>query len=608
MELIEYVRILWGKRWVVLAAFLSTVIATSVLTYLQTPTYEATSTFIIAPTSAYRDMRSMVDVVDAMSRRAEIAGTYAEVASSRTIQQQAADELGLSPSQRRGLKVDSRVVPDTLVLEITVEGYDAQLVQLFADAVGAKVVAYAPGLYEAYGLRLLDQADLSASPTSHDRLVNLALGAVVGVALGVGMAFLTYYAETYLPSLRERAFPNAQAAGASDDEKAGGTAARRGIVRWMGGVVLVVLVSMTGTIAWLSVRGTSAADLPTTRLLTPVMPTAIWRATVDLTDTPLPTVSPTHTPEPSPTPCLIPSGWVAYEVQVGDTLSSLADRHRVTIAELLDANCMSRRVISVGQAISVPGSPEAPTPTPDVAAAGTLTISTALTPTAEPSPTGCIPPEGWTTLYVVEAGDTLYSLALAYGVTVEEIAAANCLESTFLSASQELYLPPLGQGLNRTSTGSAELANLSVNNPTLAVDTNSTVLPAPALLSPADGSEFTASAEVVLRWQPVETLPADGYYVVTLAYVHLGETWYDDVPWTRNTEWALSDHSYLVELSDNSEFAWSVQVVRQTGVGADGRPVGEALSQPSESWKLRWRQPSGEEGVTLQSTPRVPPQ
>lgn len=107
-----------------------------------------------------------------------------------------------------------------------------------------------------------------------------------------------------------------------------------------------------------------------------------------------------------------------------------------------------------------------------------------------------------------------------------------------------------------------------------------------------------------MAWQPVGSLPADAYYAVTVAYVHNGVEWYDEVPWTRGTSWTMSEHSYLLDLSDDGQFRWSVQVVRQTGVGADGKPTGLSLSAPSAVRTLIWRRPSGGGGG---GTPPPPP-
>ena len=118
-------------------------------------------------------------------------------------------------------------------------------------------------------------------------------------------------------------------------------------------------------------------------------------------------------------------------------------------------------------------------------------------------------------------------------------------------------------------------------------------MPSPDLLSPEDGWEFTVGEEIVLRWESVGTLPADAYYVVTVAYYHLGDTWYDETPWLRETNWTLSEHEYLVDLADDSRFFWSVQVMLRTGQDAEGNPTGIALSPSSETWSLFWYRPAG---------------
>lgn len=114
------------------------------------------------------------------------------------------------------------------------------------------------------------------------------------------------------------------------------------------------------------------------------------------------------------------------------------------------------------------------------------------------------------------------------------------------------------------------------------------------------------SDKIVLAWQAVQGLPPDAYYMITVAYSHLGQTWYDDVPWTRDTKWTLSEHGYLLDLSDDGQFAWSVQVVRQVAIDAAGTPEGVTLSAPSDSRRLIWRLPSDGGGGGGTPTPPAP--
>lgn len=100
------------------------------------------------------------------------------------------------------------------------------------------------------------------------------------------------------------------------------------------------------------------------------------------TPTPLPP-SPTATPvppPPSPTqpsatpaegPCQPPASWVVYQVQVGDTLNSLAARTNSTVFDLQQVNCLESFTIFPGQSIYLPFTPPTPTPTPLPSPTGT---------------------------------------------------------------------------------------------------------------------------------------------------------------------------------------------------------------------------------------------
>ncbi len=160
-----------------------------------------------------------------------------------------------------------------------------------------------------------------------------------------------------------------------------------------------------------------------------------------MTPTSTPTSSPTTTPmrpTPTPTVCVIPPGWDwLYIVQPGDSIYFIAQRHGTTASSIVGANCLDSYYLFPGQRLYLPA-PLPPTST-----------ATPRTPTATPTP--CTPPEGWT-VYVVRPGDTLYSLALRYGVSIEDIMEANCLMSYYIYAGQRLYLPSPTPTATPTST------------------------------------------------------------------------------------------------------------------------------------------------------------
>ncbi|HNT23925.1 MAG TPA: LysM peptidoglycan-binding domain-containing protein [Anaerolineales bacterium] len=117
-----------------------------------------------------------------------------------------------------------------------------------------------------------------------------------------------------------------------------------------------------------------------------------------------------------PNVCPVPPGWYAVTVQPGDTLASLAQDYNTTENVLAEANCLVITDLISGSILYVPAAPE---------------------PTTIP----CGPPWGWV-FYTVQYGDTLYKIAVLYGVRVSELQFANCLgNSTLIRVGQKLYVP-----------------------------------------------------------------------------------------------------------------------------------------------------------------------
>lgn len=134
------------------------------------------------------------------------------------------------------------------------------------------------------------------------------------------------------------------------------------------------------------------------------------------TPTPTPTSAlPTPTLAPTFTPTLPP--YITYTVKQGDSPWSIALEFGVTVEALMEANDLSEdSILDVGQELLIPLAPEEATPQPTS------------------SPQGII--------YTVKPGDSLWSIALEFGVTVEALMEANGLsEDTILDIGQELIIP-----------------------------------------------------------------------------------------------------------------------------------------------------------------------
>ena len=95
-----------------------------------------------------------------------------------------------------------------------------------------------------------------------------------------------------------------------------------------------------------------------------------------------------------------------YVVKQGDSLYSIANNFGLSVNDLIEYNNLSTTSLSIGQQLLIPKKQDSNYDT-----------------------------------YVVKSGDSLYSLANQFGVTVNELKQANNLSSNLLSIGQKLIIP-----------------------------------------------------------------------------------------------------------------------------------------------------------------------
>ena len=109
-----------------------------------------------------------------------------------------------------------------------------------------------------------------------------------------------------------------------------------------------------------------------------------------------------------------------YTVKSGDTLYSIANKYGMSVSDLKSLNNLTSNILSIGQVLKVSNSDN--------------------NGSSSPSNT-----------YVVKLGDTLYSIARKYGISVDELKSANGKSSNLLTIGEEIIIPTV-TGTTRTYT------------------------------------------------------------------------------------------------------------------------------------------------------------
>ena len=175
--------------WIVLAALLAGLGSTALFALGRTPTYLASATLVVGPNETLTTSREIVDSLNALDRRSVVA-TFARIPPSRTLQARSEQRLGLSPGQAAPYAVKTIIVPDTNVLEISVEGPDRRLVAALANELAVQTIGYAREFYQIYALKQLDRAAEPGEAIGPKLLRKLVAGGLLGLLIGVAAAFL----------------------------------------------------------------------------------------------------------------------------------------------------------------------------------------------------------------------------------------------------------------------------------------------------------------------------------------------------------------------------------------------------------------------------------
>ena len=183
------------KGLIFLTALLAVLAAGAISYYALTPVYENSTQILVNQEKLDNGAISNQNIEADL----QLVNTYSVIIKSKRIMEEVIDQLALETTVRE-LNENMTVISasNSQVIEITVRNPDPVKAMEIANATAIVFEKDIKGLMNVNNVTILSTASLDAEmkPVAPNHILNLAIAAVLGLSLGIGISFLLEYADT----------------------------------------------------------------------------------------------------------------------------------------------------------------------------------------------------------------------------------------------------------------------------------------------------------------------------------------------------------------------------------------------------------------------------
>lgn len=191
MDLRDYLGIA-RRRWrLIVSVVLASIGIAALVTVQATPQYQSKARLFVSTSQSDTSAAYQGGLFSA-----ERVTSYADLVSGRELSSRVIDRLDLSMDpEELADKITATVVPETVIMQITVTDSNPQRAQRLTQAVSEELTQFVAELETAPGKRrapikatIVDAASLPEAPVSPRPLRNMGLATMAGLLLGLGVA------------------------------------------------------------------------------------------------------------------------------------------------------------------------------------------------------------------------------------------------------------------------------------------------------------------------------------------------------------------------------------------------------------------------------------
>lgn len=197
IDLREYFGIIKKRFWIIaLITVIAAVVSGIISFFMLKPVYEAKSTLIV---NTEKNEETQMITGDQFSVTQKLAVTYGEIIKSRAVLEDVIKNLKLDNEyEELANNVTVSPVKDTQIISISVQDTNPQKARDIANEIPKVFAKEAKRITKANDIQVIDKAILPQNPIKPNKMMNMAIAAVLGAMIGLFVVFLIEYLDNKL--------------------------------------------------------------------------------------------------------------------------------------------------------------------------------------------------------------------------------------------------------------------------------------------------------------------------------------------------------------------------------------------------------------------------
>lgn len=190
ISLKEVLFILKKRMKLILSLFLIAVLLSSIISvFVLDKVYQANTTLMVGRPKDYVSDANIQ--YNELLLNQKLVSTYGELIKTRAVAEEVIKNLNLDLSyEQYKEKVNVSLVKDTELIQIIVKDTDPNTAAIIADETANVFMEKVQDIMKVDNVHVIDKAEIPLGPVSPNVLLNIAIAGVLGLMLGVFLAFL----------------------------------------------------------------------------------------------------------------------------------------------------------------------------------------------------------------------------------------------------------------------------------------------------------------------------------------------------------------------------------------------------------------------------------